>query len=190
MQAKIPCPRRSGFTLLEVMLVMAILVILAAVALPSLEAMYGDTKLRGAADEVRGAWAEARARAIDSGNNYRFAIKAGTGRYRVAPDSPDFWDGTNESAEDGDTGQVLTGSLPKGITFGDGNPNQNKQALPETASGWRVLVTFLPDGTCKIPDGSDYAKITLTYDGSMLIVSVRALTGIVTVRTLKQEEGR
>src|SRR4051794_399213 len=107
--------QRSGFTLLEVLLVMAILVILAAVSLPTLDAMYGDTKLRGAADEVVGAWGEARARAIDTGVNFRFAIMPGKERYRIAPEGPDYWDGSKETHDDNDDGTVMTGSLPKGI---------------------------------------------------------------------------
>ena len=38
--------RRSGYTLLEVLLVMAILIIITAVSLPSLDAMYGDLSYR------------------------------------------------------------------------------------------------------------------------------------------------
>lgn len=173
--------RRDGYTLLEVLLVMAILVILVAVSIPSLDAMYGDTRVRGAADDVRGAWAEARARAIDTGVGHRFAVIPGSERYRVAPDSHDYWDGSKETEADGDDGKVLTGSLPSGIVF------DIKQDLPEEAGGWRVIATFLPDGTCR-----DDARVVVqpSDGGSPLIVSVRGLTGIVTVRTPKQEEGR
>src|SRR5262249_27782851 len=109
--------QRSGFTLLEVLLVMAILVILMAVSFPSMMAMYGDSKVRGAADEVVGAWAEARARAIDDGIAYRFAVMPGKERYRIAPDSPDYWDGSKETSDDADDGKCKTGSLPSGIVF-------------------------------------------------------------------------
>jgi prepilin-type N-terminal cleavage/methylation domain-containing protein len=174
---------RTGFTLLEVLLVMAILVILVAVSFPSMMAMYGDSKVRGAADEVVGAWAEARARAIDDGVPYRFAVMPGKERYRIAPDSPEFWDGSKETSDDADDGRVKTGSLPSGIVF------QLGQNLSSEAGGWCVIVTFLPEGNCRVPDGSDYAQIAVSYEGSSLFINVRALTGIVTVRTQKQLAG-
>jgi prepilin-type N-terminal cleavage/methylation domain-containing protein len=171
-------PRLPGYTLLEVLLVMAILVILMAVAYPTMEALYGDTRVRGAADDVRGAWAEARARAIETGGGYRFAVMKGTNRFRVAPEAPEYWDGTKGSASgDEDDGQTLTGSLPKGILFKIGEGG-------ETAGDWHVVATFLPDGTCK-----DDARVELEEDGSpnALVVEVRALTGTVTVHQKKQE---
>src|SRR5262245_11888443 len=94
---------RTGFTLLEVLLVMAILVILVSVALPSLTAMYGEGRVRGAADEVRGVWAEARSRSIDNGVPFRFAVGLGGESYRIAPDTNEYWDGSsnNEESDDG-----------------------------------------------------------------------------------------
>src|SRR5512142_2745707 len=88
-------PRRRGFTLLEVMLVMVILVALGALVYPTLSAMYGDVRVKAAADQVRAAWTEARANAIEGGQNYRFAVQPGTGKFRVAPDGPGFWDGSS-----------------------------------------------------------------------------------------------
>src|SRR5258708_14257891 len=181
-------PSRPGFTLLEILLVMAILVILLSVAYPSLDALYGDTRVRGAADDVRGAWAEARVRSIDNGVPYRFAVQSGKGTFCIAPDSSDYWDGTKAiGSEDMDDGKVLVGSLPNTIVF------NLTQDIPEDAGGWRSIVTFLPDGTCKedasvrIREGSGDSG---SNGGSYITVSVRGLTGIVTVKTKKQEEGR
>ncbi|TMQ33677.1 MAG: prepilin-type N-terminal cleavage/methylation domain-containing protein [Planctomycetota bacterium] len=84
---------RQGYTLFEVVLVLALLVLLAAITYPSLDAMYGDSKVTAAGDMVRGAWAEAQARAMDEGRAYRFAVIPNQGNYRVAPDSADFWSG-------------------------------------------------------------------------------------------------
>ena len=92
---------------------MAILVILMAAALPSFNAWYGDSVVRGAGDEIRRAWAEARARSIDNGVPYRYCEKSGTGDYRIAPDSDEFWNGTADGAD----AKAMTGSLPTGIKF-------------------------------------------------------------------------
>ena len=47
---------RSGFTLLELMLVMAIIVLLAAISYPSMEAMYGDLLERHGDARVCAEW--------------------------------------------------------------------------------------------------------------------------------------
>lgn len=169
---------RSGFTILEVLLVLAILVIIMAVAYPSLEGMYQDTRVQAAADDVRGAWSEARVRAIDSGVPYRFAVKANGERYRVAPDLAEYWEGSNDSEGDGESedGKTLTGSLPKNIVF------TLESEAPDSGGGWRTVAVFLPDGTCK-----NDAQVVLRADGCQpLVVSVRSLTGITRVQPQKQ----
>src|SRR5438270_12733665 len=86
--------RRPGVTLIEMLLVVAILIALAAIAYPTLSAMYGDVKVKAAADEVRAAWTEARAHAIEDGRPYRFAVQPGTAKFRVAPVADGVWDGS------------------------------------------------------------------------------------------------
>ena len=50
--------RRTGFTLLELMLVMAIIVIMGAIAYPSIDNYFGYFKLSGAADSLKGSWSQ------------------------------------------------------------------------------------------------------------------------------------
>jgi len=172
-------PSRQGFTLLEVLLVMAILVIMLAVAMPTLEGMMGNTRTRGAADEVTRAWATARSRSIDNGVPYRFAVQPESSKYRVAPDRDEYWSG--DSGNDTDDGTVLAGALPEGIRF---QLDANQPAMSNGSdSNWTPVVIFLPDGTSRAD-----ARIVVHPgdDGSPLYISVRALTGIVTVRTPKQ----
>src|SRR5947199_3954516 len=86
-----PMPRRA-FTLLEVSLVAVLILMLAMIAYPSIESIYGGVRLTAAADLIRARWADARAHAVDEVKPYRFAIIADTGRFRVAPDTTDHWD--------------------------------------------------------------------------------------------------
>ncbi|WP_020475515.1 pilus assembly FimT family protein [Zavarzinella formosa] len=179
---------RSGYTLIEVLLVMAILVSFAAIAMPSISAMYGDIRVKAAADQVRGSWTECRAYSIDEGRPYRFAVQPNTGKFRIAPDSPESWGGSSgdsSASVSEDTAlpsHTSEGELPKSIVF------TVPDGLGETsADGWTTVVTFLPDGSC----ASD-REITLSADDdtSPIVIRVRAMTGAVSVRNAPKTGGK
>jgi prepilin-type N-terminal cleavage/methylation domain-containing protein len=166
--------RRPGVTLIEMLLVVAILIALAAIAYPTLAAMWGDVKVKGAADGVRAAWTEARAHAIEDGRPYRFAVQPGTGKFKVAPDADGFWDGSQAAPDDGDNPPYTQeGELPNGIQF-------DVPADLPSAGGWSTVVVFNPDGGC-----SQDVEVALKEDdedGPPVVVRVRAMTGAVSVR--------
>jgi type II secretion system protein H len=171
---------RRGFTILEVLLVAAVIVVMAAMAYPSMEAMYGDLRLTAAADQVRGRWAEARTKAIEEGRPYRFATQP-DGQYRIAPDTADNWSGSSDStagdSNDADTPPlVIEESLPQGLKFADESTTQDN-----TDSGpWQTAIKFLPDGTA-----SADKTIMIQANGYRPVqLRIRALTGAVTVETL------
>ena len=166
--------RRPGVTLIEMLLVVAILIVLSAIAYPTLAAMYGDVKVKAAADDVRGAWTEARAHAIEDGRPYRFSVQPGTGRFKVAPDADGFWDGTGGTTDEGENPPFTQeGELPNGILF-DVPPD-----LP-TAGEWATVVVFNPDGGCSAD--VEVALKEDDEDGSPVVVRARAMTGAVSVR--------
>jgi prepilin-type N-terminal cleavage/methylation domain-containing protein len=173
-------PRR-GFTLLEVLLVMAVIVMLAAMAYPSIEAMYSDVRLKAAADQVRAAWADARTKAIEEGRPYRFAVQP-DGQFRIAPDAADFWTGGGgtPAPTDADTQPlVVEDTLPKGVNFADGGVNGGATDPTAGDSGpWQAVVRFLPDGTA-----SQDVEIVFQAEGGGRPVSLRlrGLTGSVTM---------
>jgi prepilin-type N-terminal cleavage/methylation domain-containing protein len=175
-------PRR-GFTLLEVTLVLAVIVLLVAMAYPSIEAMYGDVKVTAAADQIRGRWADARTKAIEEGRPYRFSTQP-DGKFRIAPDVADFWGGGGGTPSDSSTANdsdspplVIEDSLPKGITFADESNSNNDSS---DSGPWQTVLKFLPDGTA-----SDDKTITLQVEGCRPVqLKVRALTGAVTVESI------
>lgn len=168
-------PRR-GFTLLEVTLVLAVMVILAAIAYPSIEAMYGDLRVSAAADQIRARWAEARAKAIEEGRSYRFSVQA-DGLYRIAPDDGEYWSGGGGAPlNDSDLQPlVVEESLPDGIKF------SNESASADSDGGpWTTLLKFHADGTA-----SEDKTITLQVEGYRPVqLRVRALTGAVSSEIL------
>jgi prepilin-type N-terminal cleavage/methylation domain-containing protein len=170
---------RRGFTIVEVLLVAAVIVMLAAMAYPSIEAMYGDLRLTAAADQVRGRWADARTRAIEEGRPYRFSTQP-DGQYKIAPDTSEYWSGSGETTAGDENNSdsaplVIEESLPQGLKFSDESPSG------DTDSGsWQTAIKFLPDGTA-----SADKSITIQADGYRPVqLRVRALTGAVTVDTL------
>lgn len=159
---------RRGFTLFELIVVLALLLLLAAVILPSVGAFRGDSRPRAAADALRGELAAARSRAMEEGRPYRVALSADKTRLRRAPDTADFaqaaaHDGASPSAAAVDyalehvTAEVVSET-------GDG---------VDTSDGWATVATVLPDGSCR----EDTALVVITEPGAgSLRVRVRGLT--------------
>ena len=181
--------RRPGFTLLEVLLASAVILMIAAITVPSLKSSYGYYKLEGGIDSVRAGWAMARAHAIEEGRPYRFSVEPNGSHFRVAPDREDYWSGSPPSDDSQGKGYVLEQALPGGVRFtvdgqpGEEPPEDNTPPGKEdnTASSkieWNTAVVFLPDGTAK-----EDVHILFQVRGTRpMMVHLRGLTGTVSVQ--------
>ena len=173
---------RAGYTLLELLCVIAVLVILGAVILPSLNGLSRDTRVTAAADLARGYCSEARARAIDDGRTYQVFASPDGRRLRLAPDE-------SEQAEQPTEGQAVRPliqetALPDAVTL---VPMVTGDDQPAAAGGWLKLVTYKPDGTCR----ETTAQFELRETGVVgRTVSIRGMTGAVTVNLSTQTGGR
>jgi len=186
-------PHRQGFTLLEIVLVSAVLVFIAAISYPSLKSSYGYFKLHGGIDSVRTAWAQARAHAIEEGRPYRFSVEPNGSHFRVAPDSPDYWSGSVPNDDKLGKGYVLEQALPGGVRFsanGESPPGaaESKDGIDQVYKtnyagiDWSTTVVFLPDGTAK-----EDVRIHFQVQGAMpAVVHLRGLTGTVSVQSVKK----
>lgn len=190
---------RPSFTLMEMVLVLALLLVLAALTVPSLNDMYGGYKVQAAVDSVRACWAEARSQAVNEGRPYRFAVVKDRGNFRVAPDTSQYWSGAGRSDDAG--GLVIENALPPGIRFtlGDtamnGNaPRDSDTALPVhgiSSDQWTGIVTFLPDGTAAGLDGNDSGEIRIIFqsrNAAPMLLKLRTLTGTVSARPYVADE--
>jgi type II secretion system protein H len=79
--------RQSGFTLLELVLVMLIITIVLAMAAPSMRGWRRATNLKGAAEDFVTVTRYARVQAVTNGAVHRVILEPATGRYYVAVQS-------------------------------------------------------------------------------------------------------
>lgn len=179
--------KRGAFTLLEMMLVMALIAMLAALVVPSITGFYKGEKLMAATDGVRAAAAQARLHAIDEGIPYRLCVVPGRGNYRAAPDSDDLW----SQAAPGEY-PTVEGVVPKDIALrvqtqgqtimvdsdGESAVSFDVGDVPEDA--WSVVAVFRPDGTAD----KTVEIICSTANSLPLSITLRGLTGTTSVRRL------
>src|SRR5215208_6937487 len=60
--------RRRGMTLVELLVVLALLVVIGSIVVPVFTGSFASVRLRRAGDQVLTRWSQARARAIESGD--------------------------------------------------------------------------------------------------------------------------
>jgi Tfp pilus assembly protein FimT len=157
---------------------MAILILLAVVVMPSTSGLYGGTRPRAAADQVRGEIATARAYAMEEGRPYRVAISADGTRIRRAPDT-EFDQGA--AAEHATTTarsveyafEYVTAQVTIGV----------ENELPADTGGWLTVAVVMPDGTCR-DDGTGNTLVTVSLrevgmppESPALQVVIRGVTG-------------
>lgn len=199
-----PQDNRHGMTLIEVVLVVAVLVVIASLASPSLLGMMETQKLRKSAEVMRGAFAKTRLSAMKSGRIQMFRYQYDTGTYAVEP-----WYASDDMLESNDLQQTLPGMLPTaaantpaggrptelpdgviflaGQTLSDNRSIEIDTALAQELSRetvWSPPILFYPDGTT-----SD-ARVVLTNKKRQVIeVTLRGITGMAQAGELTRMEG-
>jgi Tfp pilus assembly protein FimT len=161
--------RRSGYTLFELGLVMAVLVIISAVSIPVLKPMLTSNHVQAASDLVRSRWTEMRTRAVADGRSYRFSIVEHTGKFRIAPEDDD---NSHSDARP----WVVEGTLPGNVVFMTSGASAGANHSSHSASnGWTRVVTFLANGT-----SHEDVHVAFGQDGSAsLVLRLRGATGAI-----------
>ena len=141
---------RSGLTLLEMLLVIALITILASLAMPLFEESFESIRLRQGTDQVIAIWSRTRSAAIESGQIHLFRYQAQTGDYRVEPlhtesEAPDrlppervttgakFTESSSAAWFDENGSAIFEASLPESIIIRTGESLDTRQG--EDAAG-------------------------------------------------------
>ena len=186
---------RPAFTLGELLLVMAVLIIVIGVTTPSINRMFQRQALDRGADRLRAAMGKARISAIKNGDVYAVFISRGGNWYDVGPyansqtqiaraqrDVAFVERQGNSSFEDN--------MLPRGVSFASSDAasdSRSEELIAEYGAQGNGLqqVLFYPDGTSQ-----DASVIVQNESGGLIEVQLRGLTGISKSVRLKQRRAR
>lgn len=173
-------PRRA-FTLVEMMLVLALMVVLGALAYPELRGPIARQRLVSAAETIRAAWNNARSDAMMTGEIHLFRYEPDTGNYAVQR-----WVNADTSNSSGPSAGSTTASdeqlsLPEEVRFlsgeqFDARAEYESAGMSGSNTGSAPSVMFYPDGTTSTVE----LEIANAYD-TRVRISLRGMTGVVTV---------
>ncbi len=174
--------RCAGMTLMELLLVVAIMVVVTAVAAPTVQQTLANQSLKKSADRVRVAMGQARVRAIKNGEEYAVFISPGGSYFSVAPFRTFEQQGALAGQRERDLAEGRASSfeddlLPVGILFVAAESAMDARGadILSTSGSKGALepIFFYPDGT------SQDAIITLQNQKQATVeVHLRGLTGI------------
>jgi prepilin-type N-terminal cleavage/methylation domain-containing protein len=195
---------RSGFTLVELMLVLAVLAAFAAMAWPAVSRAYESVRLKKVAEQVQAAFAHARVQAMTSGVSQVFRFEPGTNQYTIGVLQDDTAavesDDTSTAASSGtltvsgNSSSPMAGSsmntgdgsggcayqLSDGFTFSKGERVLDaRAALAESETNGNQSSNDSPP-IMFYPDGTaSEAVVTIgNQNGRNISLSLRGLTGV------------
>lgn len=195
---------RRAFTLLELLLVLAILVVLFGMGMPALFSSLQGHRLTISAEKVQTEFMRARVDAMESGRIRMFRFQQETGNFTVAPfvrssdELENNFAGTSqgigvssvvlESAEQ----ETLNEMLEEGVVFAGDNVEadmrsyslEQEQGTDMDISGWSRPILFYPDGTA-----SDATVYLRGEGGTLTSVKLRGLTGIARIQDPNLDNG-
>lgn len=195
---------RHGITLVEMLLVLAVLGVMAAISYPNLHRFMADQKIQEATEMVRTHLAGTRNKAIDATLIYEFRYEPSGNKFLVIPHEPDQAQtgaaiGAQGQVASGDTLYRFAGVLRPGVTFAVPTAALSELGIPvvETPvpiADWQIQGLVLPDGSnlaganwsepiLFYPDGSAAESMFRLQDetGHIMEVKVRGLTAAVSV---------
>jgi prepilin-type N-terminal cleavage/methylation domain-containing protein len=214
MPSALRAARRRGYSLMEMIVVLAVVASFLALAMPAVFRPMAKAELRGAARQLEAALLDGRTRAVESGLVQEFHYEPGGRRYEIrargqptggtptaaplpapAPPLPRTAGAAPQPAAI--VPEPLSGTLPDGITFADPADERRAEPMPEPAAESKPpAVEESPTGErwatllCFYPNGrSPNARLKLQGSQSWSVeLMLRGLTGTVFVAEPRKRE--
>ncbi len=187
---------RAAFTLAEILLVLAVLVVIAAFAVPAVKGSLDNYQLRQSADTIRSAFANARSTAARTGLTYVFQYTPDSAEYTIQPwasgdeglemsTAPTIDTGGSTSASSAASIQpIKTRDLPTGVKFhGAVSASSVRDLRAMSNSGDTAsAIGNAPQGATPIlfyADGSSSSATLILKNGrgTFVEIKLRGLTG-------------
>jgi prepilin-type N-terminal cleavage/methylation domain-containing protein len=189
---------RRGVTLIELLLVLSLIVVIAAIAWPSIERAFDGRRLQLAAEQFRADVAMARMKAINTGRMFLVRHEPGASSYTIEP----FDDGWTEMPVNGSADttldpqnrpadlMILQRSLPEDVIFHGAQgviDSRNEETLFEVQEaerkGSRSLNLEQTEMFFCYPDGSTATSrfYLANRRNRCIAIDVRGLTGVATL---------
>lgn len=175
---------RSGLTMLELLLVLAILLAVGAMSVPALQGALGKRDMENACEFVREHMDKGRTNAIETGFVYQFRYEPGGSRFVIIPDLGGLSEGS-----DGSKYFRFSGEIYASIKFQEelDSPGMGEtldrtwfEGLPDqlelSRTGWSTPVEFTFEGRAE--DSSFYLMDDAERSAKL---TIRGLTGGVRV---------
>jgi prepilin-type N-terminal cleavage/methylation domain-containing protein len=193
---------RRGFTLIEMLLVLSILVVAAAFAVPTYDGMITSRRIFHAVDKLQLELQKTRVEAIRTGQAQIFRCHLGTSEYVVQPwlkasDEVEASVGATvvtqlgQALETEAVGNMVGSSMPdptegqklleEGIVFADAQMQNDTRLMSEqtmtdtmvaAATGWSQPILFYPDGSA-----STAHLVIQNPQGRRFAIQIRGLIG-------------
>lgn len=202
-------PHPLGFTLLELLLVLGVLVVIGALSWPRMMRYVQENALKQNVDTVRRELASTRMHAIESGLTYQFRYEPTGQQFLVLPFERPTVSDSEESGTANSTNQPATTSKAKtvegriaadfrfdtptdtsgqtagGQHLGDQWLSLLKNGAQYSQTTWSSPILFRPNG-----ESQDAQLAIKDKTGNSITLSVRGLTGAVRVEPLQRPETR
>lgn len=162
--------RRNGFTLVELMVVVAVALLLAAVGVPMYNGMVADNQMRSVHNNFSAHIQRARAEAMKRGGSVLLCPTAGCGEAWSVPSWVMFEDADSDGVQDGGEPNILSFTDPRAGTGNAHTLVNSSDADYIIGFNYRGLLTQGPaETTFTLSNGDSSKSLTLTASGKVKI---------------------
>jgi prepilin-type N-terminal cleavage/methylation domain-containing protein len=177
-------PKKSAFTLIELVIVVVLIGIAAAVILPEMKGGFQDALLRSTSRDLVNVFSIASSRAVSLNQLHRVRIEASTGRYVIEKRTRESVQGDEYKPLD-DVSEA-EGTLDKRISVQVHNLDNSQPAAPASENSQTRTdidsISFYSDGT------ADSAELLLRdKEGYRMALRINPITAHVKILELEHE---